>query len=173
MGLHVYSRSKQLLQVSSSHSGLKGSHRIRGSSTTERYEMTVPVSLQCEESRLQRQDTTVGSLTHTNTRDSVHSNLNTAAYAYLRYAFLFFIALLVTWVCSFLPFHNNLRGRANNSFTGSIFGKPPIYTNQSQLRKFWAPIYCLLCYSAARILEQPYFFQYLSARVQSSLYRHP
>ncbi|KAH8698397.1 hypothetical protein BGW36DRAFT_376004 [Talaromyces proteolyticus] len=100
VGLLIYSRFKQLLQVSSNHSGIEGPHQIESFSTTDRYEMTVAVSLQCEESRLQRQETAVGSFTLTTTRDSMHSNLDTAAYAYLRYAFLFFIALLVTWVPS-------------------------------------------------------------------------
>lgn len=57
---------------------------------------------QCEESSVQRQETAIDIFSDTHGFDGRRSSLDTAAKAYLRYAFLFFIALLVTWVV-FLP----------------------------------------------------------------------
>lgn len=102
VGLYIYSEIKQFPSASTGHSSSYGRNRIGGSSMTETYNMTPARSPQCEESSVRRQETAIDSFSDTHSFDGRRSSLDTAARAYLRHAFLFFIALLITWVV-FLP----------------------------------------------------------------------
>lgn len=98
VGLHVYSQFKQFPSTSTGHYSSYGANRIDGSSMTETHQTTPARSSRCEESSVREQETAIDSFTGTNGFDERRSSLDTAATAYLRYAFLFFIALIVTWV---------------------------------------------------------------------------
>lgn len=175
VGLHIYSRIKQFPSTSTGHSSSYGINRIDGSSMTETYHMTPARSPQSEESIVRRQETAIDSFSDTHGFDGRRSSLDTAAKAYLRYAFLFFIALLVTWVV-FLP-QKSKRNRplylANNGLAGTIFGSSSIHTYQSRLSKFRARICRCFGYTAARILELSHLFQYFSGRAQNCCSPHP
>ncbi|KAJ6103900.1 hypothetical protein N7486_004122 [Penicillium sp. IBT 16267x] len=102
LGLYIYFQSKLLR-------GFRfAGDWTANSSSTENYVIRTTPSpyqdhIQADESDIVGQRTVSGRLSNPQMGISeisrVRSDLNMATWAYLRYAFLFFIALLVTWVC--------------------------------------------------------------------------
>ena len=134
LGLYIHFQLKQLRAVEMSGDWVEHVNRIADTSVTEihRMELTPPHPYQqhshADQSGTLRQHTVS---VRSNNRDSGASGLvrarshsTMAAWAYTRYAFLFFIALLVTWVCFFF-----LHGLSHDLryIAGPIFDQPPIH----------------------------------------------
>ena len=106
IGLYIYSRLKQFREVQTSTDLAEDINRIAQTSNPETYEMTQAPSTpdqyprQAAESGISVQRTATEHSIRTHSRDLVRtgSDSNMAAWAYARYSFLFFLALLVTWV---------------------------------------------------------------------------
>jgi hypothetical protein len=107
--VYIYSLVKQLRSFGMSGDWSEEVNRIADTSTTERY-MTRPGpsypcrgQSQADESGTLRQQTvserSINRLSGGGEIVGAHSGSNMAAWAYTRYSFLFFLALLVTWVC--------------------------------------------------------------------------
>lgn len=110
VGLYIYMQVKELRALGVTGDWSEEVNRIVDTSTTERY-MTrlVPSYTRCchrqaDESGSLRQQTVPDRSSNSHSASvellRVHPGSNMAAWAYARYSFLFFIALLVTWVPS-------------------------------------------------------------------------
>lgn len=109
LGLYIYFQLKQLRAVEMSGDWAEHVNRIADPSVTELQAMEPTVSQQHSQAdqsgTLTQQAASAHSInSHSgasgSARASSHSTM--AAWAYTRYAFLFFLALLVTWVCYFI-----------------------------------------------------------------------
>lgn len=99
IGLYIYYHLKQLRGLGMTTDWSEDINRIAETSATEGYEMRCAPSSQHQGHALRQQ---IPSEHPVNMRarplHRVGSDSNVAAWAYARYSFLFFIALLVTWV---------------------------------------------------------------------------
>lgn len=106
VGLHIYSNLKQLRALGMTGDWTDGVNQIADASTAEMYEIrpassrTFQDHSQADESGpFREQIISQHSInTHSSQLVRVDSDPNMAAWAYARYSFLFFIALLITWV---------------------------------------------------------------------------
>lgn len=118
VGRYIYLHLRQLRELGVARNWAEDVNRLATVSTTELYEIDpLPSNLQQDhsledESGVCRQSTAseLPINRHLSRINRANSGLSITAWAYTRYSFLFFIALLVTWVRHFLLykiFHYN------------------------------------------------------------------
>jgi len=106
VGLYIYLQLKQLRAVEMCGDWIEDVNYITDTSATEMRPMPshqYPHNSQVDQSRILRQQSISVRFINRHSDASglvrAHSNSTTVGWAYTRYSLLFFIALLVTWVC--------------------------------------------------------------------------
>lgn len=97
------------------------------------------------------------------TREAAEDSVNPEAWLYARVAFLFYLALLVTWVCC--PTSARRPRKVLTRMTGSIECKSPLHNPLPAKRKFWSELRRLLRLSSARFLECHRLHSHIADRV--------
>jgi hypothetical protein len=98
VGLHIYSQLNQLRALRTAGVGTENVNQITDTSSIEGYDIRPATSCSYQNDNQTNQSRHSGASEPV----SMRSTSNIAAWAYARYAFVFAIGMLITWVCYYM-----------------------------------------------------------------------
>ena len=107
------------------------------------------------------------------TRDAAQQETNAEAWLYARVAFLFFIALMITWVSHLFKSPSVIEiYLANRILLGTFECQSSLRFSIPQQRQLWPQLFSWLRLSTPRFLERHCIYRHIADRMQGTMGQH-